>query len=40
MIVKVKCGCGVVRKVKVKTMKEAKRVKRGNYIIFDCCIPF
>lgn len=40
MIVKVKCGCGVYRKIKVKNIKEAKKIKRGNYPIFDCCIPF
>lgn len=39
MIVKVKCSCGVVHKIKVNNIKEAKKIKRQIWIA-ECCIPF
>lgn len=39
MKVKIKCSCGIYHYIKVKNIKEAKRIKKQIWIA-DCCIPF
>lgn len=40
MKVKIKCHCGNTTYIKVKNMKEARRLKKDKYPVMDCCIPF
>lgn len=39
MKVKIKCSCGIYHYIKVKNIKEAKKIKKQIWIA-DCCIPF